>query len=78
MVVNLFFFLERVPLAESYKIVGCYAQTEMGHGSDVQSLETIATFDRSTDSFILDSPTLTATKMWPGNSLSFINFLLIN
>lgn len=51
------------------KIVGCYAQTEMGHGSDVQSLETIATFDRATDSFILDSPTLTSTKMWPGNTL---------
>jgi hypothetical protein len=47
-------------------MVGCYAQTEMGHGSDVQSLETVAVFDKDTDSFILDSPTLTSTKMWPG------------
>ena len=29
----------------NYEIVGCYAQTEIGHGSDVRSLETTATFD---------------------------------
>lgn len=29
----------------SYEIVGCYAQTEIGHGSDVQSLMTTATYD---------------------------------
>ena len=39
----------------------------MGHGSDVQSLETVAEFDVSKDEFILDSPTLTSTKMWPGD-----------
>lgn len=30
-----------------YEIVGCYAQTEIGHGSDVRSLETTATFDQA-------------------------------
>jgi acyl-CoA oxidase len=34
-------------LAYDFKIMGCYAQTEMGHGSDVQNLETTATFDPS-------------------------------
>ena len=29
----------------NYEIVGAYAQTEIGHGSDVRSLETIATYD---------------------------------
>ena len=24
-----------VPLAKNMKVVGCYAQTELGHGSDV-------------------------------------------
>ena len=31
--------------AERGEILGCYAQTELGHGSDVQSLMTTATFD---------------------------------
>ena len=48
-------------------MIGCYAQTEMGHGSDVQNLETLAEFDPNTDEFIMRSPTITSTKMWPGD-----------
>lgn len=29
----------------TFEIIGCYAQTEVGHGSDVQSLQTTATYD---------------------------------
>ena len=52
--------------AYSLKIFGCYAQTELGHGSDVQSLETTATYDPATEEFVLHSPTLSSTKWWPG------------
>ncbi len=48
-------------------MIGCYAQTEMGHGSDIQSLETLAEFDQNADEFIMRSPTITSTKMWPGD-----------
>lgn len=34
-----------LPLIQGHKILGCYAQTELGHGSNVQGLETTATFD---------------------------------
>lgn len=34
---------------EDFKIVATYAQTELAHGSDVQNLQTTATFDRKTD-----------------------------
>ncbi|GAB9477155.1 Acyl-coenzyme a oxidase, partial [Globisporangium polare] len=55
-----------LPLARSYKIFGAYAQTELGHGSNVQGLETTATFDVATQQFVIDSPTLTSRKWWPG------------
>ncbi|KAL2903035.1 Peroxisomal acyl-coenzyme A oxidase 1 [Bienertia sinuspersici] len=55
-----------LPLAYRMQIIGCYAQTELGHGSNVQGLETTATFDSETDEFVINSPTLTSSKWWPG------------
>lgn len=52
-----------LPLAYKMQIIGCYAQTELGHGSNVQGLETTATFDPSTDEFVIHSPTLTSSKV---------------
>ncbi|KAI3707375.1 hypothetical protein L6452_25831 [Arctium lappa] len=55
-----------LPLAQKMQVIGCYAQTELGHGSNVQGLETTATFDPQTDEFVIHSPTLTSSKWWPG------------
>ncbi|KAL6585814.1 acyl-coenzyme A oxidase [Orobanche minor] len=55
-----------LPLAYKMQIIGCYAQTELGHGSNVQGLETTAAFDPRTDEFVIHSPTLTSSKWWPG------------
>jgi len=47
---------------------GCFAMTETGHGSDVQSLETTATYDAETGEFIINSPTPTARKDYIGGA----------
>eukprot|EP00300_Choanocystis_sp_HF-7_P036644 c52510_g1_i1.p1 GENE.c52510_g1_i1~~c52510_g1_i1.p1 ORF type:complete len:724 (+),score=107.53 c52510_g1_i1:88-2172(+) len=57
---------EWLPKASMFSIVGAYAQTELGHGSNVRGLETTATYDPSTQEFVLHSPTLTSAKWWPG------------
>ncbi|MCO5566010.1 hypothetical protein L7F22_019685 [Adiantum nelumboides] len=54
--------------AMTHQILGCYLQTELGHGTNVQALETTATYNESTESFDLHSPTLTSTKWWAGGS----------
>ena len=56
-----------VPLSQDLRILGCYAQTEIGHGSDVAGLETTATYDIESDEFIIHTPSITATKWWPGD-----------
>uniref|UniRef100_A0A2K5S8M3 Acyl-coenzyme A oxidase n=1 Tax=Cebus imitator TaxID=2715852 RepID=A0A2K5S8M3_CEBIM len=55
------------PLCKNNQIIATYAQTELGHGTFLQGLETEATYDAATQEFVIHSPTLTATKWWPGD-----------
>ncbi|CAF3714613.1 unnamed protein product [Rotaria sordida] len=66
-----------LPLAQSFRIITTYAQTELGHGTDLRRLETEAVFDCTTDSFVLNTPTLTSTKFWPGALGRSANYILL-
>ncbi|MCV7175919.1 acyl-CoA dehydrogenase family protein [Mycolicibacterium sphagni] len=49
-------------------LVGCFGMTETGHGSDVQSLETTATYDPATEEFVINSPTPSSRKDYIGGA----------
>jgi len=63
--------------AKMLRIHGCYAQTELGHGSNVPGLETTATFDKTTDEFVINTPTITAFKFWPGELGKFATHAIV-
>lgn len=58
-------------LAKAGRINGCYCQTELGHGTFVRGMETTATLDLQTDEFVVNSPSLTSAKFWPGAMATF-------
>ncbi|MDN4489323.1 acyl-CoA dehydrogenase [Demequina sp. SYSU T00068] len=49
-------------------LLGAFAMTELGHGSDVQHLETTLTYVRETDEIEIHSPTPSARKAYLGNA----------
>lgn len=49
-------------------IPGAFAMTEIGHGSDVQSVATTATYDEETDEWIINTPFRAAYKEFLGNA----------
>lgn len=54
------------PTPSSRQVIGTYAQTELGHGTFVRGLETVAAYDEASRQFVIHTPTLTAVKWWPG------------
>ncbi len=51
------------------ELLGCFAMTETGHGSNVRDLETIATYHHDSKEIIINSPTYSAGKEYIGNAL---------
>src|SRR3954470_5492500 len=58
-------YLQDVALME---LPGCFAMTETGHGSNVQALETTATYDPETEEFVVHTPHDDARKDYIGNA----------
>jgi acyl-CoA oxidase len=59
-----------IPGLINLDILGCFAMTETGHGSDVQSIETTATYAPATQEFVLHSPTPSSRKDYIGGAAS--------
>jgi acyl-CoA oxidase len=57
-----------LPGIMSLDVPGAFAMTETGHGSDVASVATTATYDPETQEFVIDTPFRGAWKDYLGNA----------
>ncbi|MEW5319808.1 MAG: hypothetical protein WDW38_010934 [Sanguina aurantia] len=53
---------------DDVSLPGCFAMTELGHGSNVMGIETTASYDPATQEFIINTPTNDASKFWIGGA----------
>jgi acyl-CoA oxidase len=51
-----------------FKEIGCFALTELGHGSNVKGIETTATFDKVKQEYVINTPNEKAMKFWIGGA----------
>jgi acyl-CoA oxidase len=57
-----------LPDIMSLRVPGAFAMTETGHGSDVASIATTATYDPDTQEFVINTPFRAAWKDYLGNA----------
>ncbi|MEO6826055.1 MAG: acyl-CoA dehydrogenase [Microbacteriaceae bacterium] len=57
-----------LPAIMSLEVPGAFAMTEIGHGSDVASIATTATYDPQAREFVINTPFRAAWKEYNGNA----------
>ncbi len=58
---------EFIRRCDDLEIYGCFALTEMSHGSNTKEMQTTARYDPATEQFVIHTPRLEDSKIWAGN-----------
>jgi acyl-CoA oxidase len=66
-----------LPKAAACQLLGGFAMTEIGHGSNVQALETTAIYDSERRDFIINSPSYSSGKTFIGNAAVDGQFMVV-
>ena len=64
---------ELVEKAYNLVDIGCFALTELGHGSNAAKIETRADYHKETQEFVINTPNDLATKWWIGGAAKTSN-----
>ncbi|CAN7065299.1 unnamed protein product [Brassica rapa subsp. trilocularis] len=62
---------------EDYLVKGCFAMTELGHGSNVKGIETVTSYDPRTEEFVINTPCESAQKYWIGEAAIHANHAIV-
>lgn len=63
--------------SQNLEDIGCFALTELGHGSNVRGIQTTATYDKQTQEYIIHTPNDAAMKFWIGGASQTSNVAAI-
>lgn len=63
--------------SENYLVKGCFAMTELGHGSNVRGIETVTTYDSKAGEFVINTPCESAQKYWIGGAANHATHTIV-
>ena len=61
----------------SLKNMGCFCFTELGYGNNAPKMETTATYDASSQEFVINCPTVQSQKYWITNGACHANYAIV-